>query len=408
MRTVFKISYYLRSNYKNKEGKCPLMIRISLNGKMANIGSSGLSIDPKKWDSRNSRMKTRKAEALQFNYQLDRITTSLNEIITKLKDDETLSIEKIKSYYLRGNQNTATFLSIFQKHNEDIHSLIGISKSKATYQKYERARKHFFNFLKNKYRRTDIKPVELKHIMLHDFEIYLKTTGNCSHNTTAKFMQTIRTICLFAQNSNFMTHNPFLNYKISFQKVDRGYLLEDELKKLIDKKIAIPRLERVRDIFLFSCFTGLAYIDVSNLTKDNLLEKDGRYWIMTHRQKTKVASNVLLLDIPLQIIKKYNDTSKERLLPVLSNQKMNSYLKEIGDLCSIKKNLTFHLARHTFATTVTLEKGVPIETVSKMLGHTNIKTTQIYARITTDKIEREMLKLSNKLDEYTITSKKLS
>ncbi len=211
-------------------------------------------------------------------------------------------------------------------------------------------------------------------------------------------MQTIRTICLFAQNSNFMNHNPFLNYKISFQKVDRGYLLEDELKKLIDKKIDIPRLERVRDIFLFSCFTGLAYIDVANLTKDNLLEKEGHYWIMTRRQKTKVASNVLLLDIPLQIIKKYKGTSKERLLPVLSNQKMNSCLKEISDLCGIKKNLTFHLARHAFATTVTLEKGVPIKTVSKMLGHTNIKTTQIYARITKDKIEKEMLELSNKLN----------
>lgn len=406
MRTVFKISYYLRSNYKNKEGKCPVMIRISLNGKMANIGSSGLFIEPNKWDKKSYRMKSRKAEALQFNYQLDSITTSLNETFAKLKNDETLSIDKIKNSYLGTNKNTDTFLNIFEKHNEDVAALVGISKSKATYQKYKRAEKYFRKFLMKKYKLTDIKPIELTHLMLHDFEIYMKTTGNCSHNTTAKFMQTIRTICLFAQNSNLMQHNPFANYKISFQKVDRGFLLEEELKRIIEKKITTSRLEKVRDIFLFSCFTGLAYIDVANLTKDNLVEKDGRYWIMTHRKKTKVASNILLLDIPLQIIRKYQNIAKDdKLLPILSNQKMNSYLKEIADLCGIHKNLTFHLARHTFATTVTLEKGVPIETVSKMLGHTNIKTTQIYARITTDKIEKEMLELSDKLGNYTIADK---
>ncbi len=404
MRTVFKISYYLRSNYKNKEGKCPIMIRISLNGKMANIGSSGLSIDPKKWDKKSYRMKTRKAEALQFNYQLDSITTSLNEIFIGLKDDETLSIEKIKNTYLGVNQKVETFLNIFQKYNDDILALVGISKSKGTYQRYERTKKHFSNFLKQKYKRSDIKPIELTHLMLHDFEIYMKTTGNCSHNTTAKFIQRIRTICIFAQNSNLMIHNPFLNYKISFRKVDRGYLLEEELKRIIKKKITIPRLEKVRDIFIFSCFTGLAYIDVANLTEDNLIEKDGHFWIMTHRKKTSTGSNILLLDIPLQIIEKYRGVSDKGLLPILSNQKMNSYLKEIADICGITKKLTFHLARHTFATTVTLEKGVPLETVSKMLGHTNIKTTQIYARITTDKIEKEMLELSDKLENYTITT----
>lgn len=401
MKAIFKISYYLRSNYKNKEGKCPIIIRISLNGQMCNVGSSGLSVIPEKWDAKYSRMKGKSAEALGLNYQLDSITTSLNNIFKRLELDGTLSVEKIKSIYTGYGQGTETFLSIFQKHNDDIKSLVGKTKSKGTLQKYERAKKHFKEFIKKKYNRLDIKPIELTYMLLYDFEIYLKTIAKCSHNTTSKFIQTIRTICIFAQDSNQMTHNPFAKYKISFKKVDRGYLLDDEIKRIMQKDFATTRLEKVRDIFIFSCFTGLAYIDVANLTTDNFIENNGKYWIMTKRQKSKVASNVLLLDIPLQIIRKYEkERTDDKLLPILSNQKMNSYLKEIGDVCGIKKNLTFHLARHTFATTVTLSRGVPIETVSKMLGHTNIKTTQIYARITTEKIQKEMLELSDKLDDY--------
>ena len=372
MKTVFKISYYLRSNYKTKEGKCPVMIRISLNGKMCNLGSSGLSVKPEKWDSKNSCMKSKTAEALNFNYRLNSITVSINDIFRKLEFDETLSVEKIKSIYSGCNQNTETFLEIFKKHNDDIKTLVGKTKTKATLQKYEVLRRHFTQFLKDKYNRTDIKPIELNHIVLHDFDVYLKTSKNCSNNTTSKFMQSLRTICLFAQNSGLMNHNPYANYHIKFEQVDRGYLIDNEIKKIFNKEFDCERLKHVRDVFIFACFTGLSYIDVANLTKDNLIENDGKYWIMTKRQKTKTATNVLLLDIPLEIIKKYEGKSKgNRLLPVLSNQKTNSYLKEIADVCGIKKNLTYHLARHTFATTITLAKGVPIETVSKMLGHTN-------------------------------------
>ncbi len=405
MKAVFKVSYYLRSNYKNKEGKSPIIIRIFLNGKMCNIGSSGLSINPKKWDSKHSRMKGKTAEALNLNYQLDNITTSLNTIFNKinLENSESLSVEKIKSIYTGYNNQVNTFLEVFQSYNDDLKKLIGKTKSRATYQKYERAKEHFRKFLLKKYNRKDIKLTELAHSTIHDFEIYLKTTGRCSHNTTAKTIQYIRTISLFAKNNGLMNNDPFQNYKITFQKVDRGYLNDNEIKKIIQKKITIPRLEKVRDIFVFACFTGLAYIDVENLTTNNLIENEGQYWIMTKRKKTNIISNILLLDIPMNIIKKYEKQRKgNKLLPILSNQKMNSYLKEIATICGINKNLTFHLARHTFATTVTLAKGMPIETVSKMLGHTNIKTTQIYARITTEKIEKEMLSLADKLKDYSV------
>ena len=216
-----------------------------------------------------------------------------------------------------------------------------------------------------------------------------------------KFIQTFKTVVILAKNNGWIYSDPFANYKIRIKRVDRGYLTEQEIQTMLKKKFASKRLEQVRDIFIFSCLTGLAYIDLKNLTKEDIqIAFDGKPWIMTSRQKTDTPVRVPLLKIPQDILKKYDGKlPKGQLLPVLSNQKLNSYLKEIADLCGITKNVTFHLARHTFATTMTLAKGVPIETVSKMLGHTNIQTTQIYARITNDKISRDMQLLSGKLDD---------
>lgn len=214
-------------------------------------------------------------------------------------------------------------------------------------------------------------------------------------------MQTLRMIIIEAKNNGWIFNDPFANYRIRLKKVDRGYLTEEELQRILQKKMPCTRLEQVRDVFIFSCFTGLAYIDVRNLTKENIRTSfDGKLWIMTHRHKTQTSVNVPLLKVPQLLLEKYEGMLPDgRLLPVLSNQKLNSYLKEIADLCGIEKNITFHLARHTFATTMTLAKGVPIETVSKMLGHTNIVTTQIYARITNDKIGRDMQALAGQLSE---------
>jgi site-specific recombinase XerD len=237
-------------------------------------------------------------------------------------------------------------------------------------------------------------------MFLCDFEIYLMTTVGCNANTSAKFMQFLKRIIIIARNNGMITADPFANYKIHMTKVDRGYLTQEDIEKLLKKQFTIKRLELVRDIFVFSCFTGLAYIDVKNLTdKEIRTSFDGKLWIMTKRQKTNVQSNILLLDVPKMILEKYKGKAIDnKLLPILSNQKMNAYLKEIGDVCEIDKEITFHLARHTFATTITLARGVPIETVSKMLGHTNITTTQIYARITDSKISNDMQALAIKLE----------
>ena len=280
---------------------------------------------------------------------------------------------------------------MFKKHNEDVAKLVGINKSKATYQKYEVARKRLSNFVKEKYHLNDIALKEINHLFLMDFEFYLLTSCGCNPNTTAKFMQFFKRIIIIAKNNGWIKADPFANYKIRLKKVDRGYLSQEEVTAIAMKKFSTKRLEQVRDIFIFSCFCGLAYIDVKNLRKENIRTSfDGNLWIIGKREKTDVSFSIPLLDIPRKILEKYEGKLPDnKILPVLSNQKMNAYLKEIGTLCGINKDLTFHLARHTFAT-LTLSKGVSIESVSKMLGHTNIRTTQIYARITDSKISDDM------------------
>ena len=399
---IFKVSYYVRSNYENKQGKSPLMIRIFLNGEMLNLGSSGLNIDKKLWNNSTSRMKGRTAEALNVNAQLDKISISLQDIFKQYKDDPDLSLDKIKSVYLGKDRPKTTFLEFYDKYLEDVKFMIGAGKTKATYDKYSATKKHFMKFLELKYGRKDIRPKELTHVMIHDFDIYLRTTGGLKSNSATKTLKFFKTIVIFAQKCGIMSHDPFVNHHFHLEYVDRGFLTDEEIQVIMKKEFPTQRLEQVRDVFIFSCFCGLAYIDVANLKEDNIVELDGKKWIMTKRQKTNIPSNILLLDIPLKIIDKYKGKTKGgKLLPILSNQKMNSYLKEIADVCGIKKTLTYHVARHTFAT-MTLSKGVPIESVSKMLGHTNIKTTQIYARITNKKIEEDMTKLAEKLESFKI------
>lgn len=400
MKMIFKVSYYVRSNYENKQGKSPLMIRIFLNGEMLNVGSSGICIDKKLWDSSTSRMKGRSSESLNLNAQLDNISSSLQTIFKKHEFDEDLTLDKIKSIFLGKNKVKTTFVEFYDKYLEDIKAQVGAGKSIALYHKYSAARKHFVNFLHTKYGRKDLMPGELNHLIIHDFEIYLRTVVALKPNSATKTLKFFKTVVIFAQKCGVMTHDPFLNHHFHLEHVDRGFLTDDEIRRIMERDFDIPRLEAVRDIFIFSCFCGLAYNDVAHLTLENIVTLDNRKWIIINRQKTNVQSNIPLMEIPQMIITKYEGKTKDgRLLPVLSNQKINAYLKEIADLCGIKKRLSYHVARHTFAT-MSLSEGVPIESVSKMLGHTNIKTTQIYARITNKKIEQDMMQAADKFNGF--------
>ncbi len=400
-KSTFKILFYGRKNQLNKEGKFNIMIRVSVNGEVSQF-SSKLDIEPKFWDVKLGKAAGNSMQARRLNSLLEDIRTSLRNHYREIEVHEAyVTAEKIRNAFLGYDIKQHTLLELFKSHNEDARKLIGISKTEATLAKYDRTCRRLEEFMSAKYKISDIALREINHKFITDFEAYLHAVSKCSDNTSAKFIQIFRMIIIVAKNNGLIFKDPFANYKIRFKRVDRGYLTDQEMQIIVEKKFVSKRLEQVRDIFIFSCFTGLAYIDVKQLTAENIRTSfDGKLWIMTHRQKTDTPVNVPLLNIPLSILKKYEGKlSNGQLLPVLSNQKLNSYLKEIGDLCGINKNITFHMARHTFATTTTLSKGVPIETVSKMLGHTNIQTTQIYARITNEKIGKDMQLLSGKLND---------
>ena len=308
-----------------------------------------------------------------------------------------VTAEMVKNAFTGVTAKEESLVPLYKQHLEDTKKLIGLSKANPTYQKYERMYRRVVEFMKKKYNITDIPLREIKYQFIVDLEFFLRTEYGYSQNTTYKCMKFFKQVINKAIRAGLITVDPFNGYKISVQRVDRGFLSEDDLKKMMEKEFASKRLEQVRDIFVFACFTGLAYIDLANLRVDNIQKMfDGRLWIVTHRQKTNTKVTVPLLPPAIKILKKYEGKYLDgQLMPIITNQKLNCYLKEIADICGIEKNLTFHLARHTFATTMTLGKGVPIESVSKMLGHTNIQTTQIYARITNEKISHDMLKEKN-------------
>ncbi|MDH6312825.1 site-specific recombinase XerD [Parabacteroides sp. PFB2-10] len=398
MSSSFKILFYIKKNQVNKNGKCTIMVRLSINGTRTQF-SSKLEIEPELWDTNAGRGKGKSTTILRLNHLLNDIRTSLTTTYYDVEKKEHVTGEKIRNIFLGYTTEQQTLLTVFAEHNVEVKKMVGIGKTKATLEKYERTYNRLKDYLETRHRVSDISLREINHSFITGFETYLRVDCRCNENTTAKFMQFFKRIVIIARNNGWIVGDPFANYKIRIKRVDRGYLTEDELHEIIKKNMTSERLEHVRDIFIFSCYTGLAYIDVKNLKEENIRKSfDGSLWIMTKRQKTSTTVNVPLLKIPSMILKKYKGKLKNgQLLPVLSNQKTNSYLKEIADLCGIEKNLTFHLARHTFATTTTLAKGVPIETVSKMLGHTNISTTQIYARITNSKISEDMKVLAKKM-----------
>jgi site-specific recombinase XerD len=295
-----------------------------------------------------------------------------------------------------------SLIETFTYHNTMMLERIGIDVVKATHTKFETVLKKLKEFLKIKHKRSDLYLKELNHKFIVDFEHFLRTDESIGHNTTMKYIRNLKKVMNMAVANDWIQKNPFGNFVCTNKKVVREILTEAEIQILSEKQFFIERLAEVRDIFLFCCYTGYAFVDVEKLKPSDVAYGiDGGKWIYTSRKKTGTQSNVPLLPIANEIIDRYKEhpycVANERLLPVKSNQKMNAYLKEIADLCGITKKLTMHIARHTFATTVTLSNGVPIETVSRLLGHTKLATTQIYAQVLENKVSHDMNILKDKL-----------
>lgn len=406
MQPSFSILFYPRGNDVDKHGKVPIYARITVNGKRSEF-SIRRKVTLDKWSSEAGKIKGNSTEARTFNRYLSEIESKLYRIHQDLSQNgDSVTAIKIKNSYFGKDKVHKMLLEIFQDHNDKVEKLVGKDFAPGTLERYKTAKKHIANYIQQEYKVNDIPVKEVDHQFISNFEYYLKTTRNCAHNSAIKYITNFKKIIRIAHANDWIDKDPFLHWKGKLKIVDREYLTEKELQTLVEKEFPTDRLNHVKDIFVFCCFTGLAYADVKKLAIKNLvLGVTGELWIKIKRSKTDTRSNIPILSIPQAIIDKYkdksNDTNTEYLLPVLSNQKMNAYLKEIADLCGIQKNLTFHLARHTFATTVTLTNGVPMESVSKMLGHKSIKTTQHYAKIIDKKVSDDMKSLKDKLLKYS-------
>lgn len=363
-------------------------------------------VDPRKWHSKSEKMLGKSPEAIELNNYINvirnRIKNIHQDLIEKKKSVSSKSIlDEFKGVNKKKPKMT---LQVFKEHNEQMDRLSGKSISKSTAKRYWTCYNHVEQFLKEEYKAENYPMNDINHQFITKFEYFLKTKRECNHNSALKYVNNFKKIIRIALANQWMDRDPFYNYKVQFETVEREYLNEEEVQKLIDKDLHLDRLKLVRDMFVFSCYTGLAYSDVKKLSSADITKGiDGGKWIRIKRTKTKSLSSIPLLPVAEEILDRYKDHPEVKdgkyVLPVLSNQKSNAFLKEIAALCGIKKTLTTHLARHTFATTITLTNGVPIESVSKMLGHQDLRTTQHYAKIVDRKISNDMKALKIKLEE---------
>lgn len=403
-KASFSLIFYISRTKAKKNGEVPVLMKININGNRV-VMNLQRSINPNDWDSARARALGRTNEARIFNEYLETIRVKAHkkftellaytdEVTPQMLRDAILGVKTAKSKQI---------IDIWQDYVADLFKLIGKEVTRATYQKHSRAMRYFEEFLKKKYQASDVSIKSVNYQMIQQFSIFLKTDKECNHNTTIKFLQNLKTVTRLSIRSGWLLKDPFNGISLTLKEVDRPYLSHEEIERLIAFNSPFDRLNSVRDFFVFSCFTGLAYIDVSKLKRSEIEgNEESGFWIRTRRQKTGGKANIPLLDIPMSIINNYSRLellrANDPILPILSNQKMNAYLKELADLCGIEKQLSFHVARHTFATTVTMMNGVPIETVSKMLGHKNLQSTQHYARIVDKKVGDDMKLLAAKLN----------
>lgn len=401
MKEKITLHFYLRSKKAVATGLLPLYVRLTVDGERLEFSSKRF-IEKSKWSDELSKMKGSSEEARSINNYVDSLKSKIIDIqMTLNHKKESLNVENFRKQLFGKEDRQRMIIPIYNEHNNRIESLLGNGYAPGTLERFKISLKHLQEFLSWKFEKSDIAIDKIDFALITDFEFYLRSVKSCSNNTAVKYVRNFRKIIKICLSNDWLDKDPFAKYVGVMKEVETEFLTEEEIQSIYNKKFRTPRLELVRDIFIFCCFTGLAYVDVKGLKQDHIgIGIDGQKWIFKNRQKTDTKSKIPLLPIPEELIKKYADHPKclneDRILPVLSNQKMNGYLKEIGDLCETTKEITFHMARHTFATSLTLTNGVPIESVSKMLGHKNIQTTQHYARVLDKKVSEDMQNLRAK------------
>ncbi len=409
MKTTISLLFYAKKHKISPQGQVPIYTRITVDGKRFE-SSTGIYVDYDKWSLEKGKMKNTTEESRLINNHLETIRMQVHEAQVELLQKKIpITIQSIKNQLLGITGKSRMLVGIFQDHNNKIESLVHQEYAPGTLQRYKTSLKHTVDFMQWKHNITDIDIAEIDHAFIMDYEFYLRSVRKCNNNTTVKYLKNFKKIIRICLANGWLDRDPFVNYKSKVREVEREFLTMEQVYQLQNTQFQNEQHTLVKDIFIFSCFTGLAYIDVKNLTKANIsIGIDAKKWIFTNRQKTETASRIPLLPIAEQLIQKYEThpytVIQNKLLPVFCNQKVNIYLKEIAQICNLPNKLTFHIARHTFATSVTLSNGVPIETVSKMLGHKNIRTTQHYAKILDKKVSDDMQLLLDKLEQQTKTT----
>ena len=402
-QTTFTLSFWVNAT-RVKNNQVSVFARVTVNGKRANI-SLKRKVVLSEWDSNKGKARGNKQESRLLNRYLDLVKNRVYEAHEQLvKEKVFICAQSIKARFLGEDNEEYSLLTLVDYHNTQMSE----SLTYGTLKNYFTTQKYIKLFLTKKRKTQDVYLSQLTFRFLVDFEKFLRTHTPDDHqkkmenNTIMKHIQRLRKMVTLAYKMEWLDKDPFIKFKPTYIKNERCFLNPNELQAIIEKQFDIDRLTLVKDLFVFSCYTGLSYIDVMNLNEDNIaLGIDGEKWIITNRQKTNNKVKIPILPIAEELIKKYKGHIKTKntntLFSAISNQKLNAYLKEIADVCNIKKNITFHIARHTFATTVTLSNGVPIETVSKLLGHTKIATTQIYAKVIERKISDDMRELKKRI-----------
>lgn len=403
MERSFGLLFYPKKDSRGGNRTRYIYMRITVDGLNCHI-STKKQCNPKHWNTGIGRVNVKAEGSKEINDELDLLYRKVYEMKKVLaENNDPITAENIKTLLMGGSLKKTRYMlmEIFKKHNDQMAALVGREYAAGTLERYNTSMKHTLSFLQYRYNILDIDVRDLDYEFLSEYEFWFKTVRKCEHNSTIKYLANFRKIINRCIRNGWLLRDPFLGFKMNKHEIEKTPLTPLELQALTDKQFETTRLAVVRDIFLFSCYSGLAYADVKKLNRSELIiGMDGEKWLITKRQKTDTTSRIPLLPAALKIIDQYSNHPQcvldNRVLPVLSNQKMNAYLKEIAELCGINKYLTFHIARHTFATTVTLSNGVPIETVAKMLGHRNLKTTQHYAKILDIKISQDMKSIMNK------------
>ena len=397
-RSTFKVLFYVNGS-KEKNGIVPIMGRVTINGSVAQF-SCKQTIPKTLWDAKGNRAKGKSIEARDINHALDNIKAQIIKHYQRISDREAyVTAEMVRNAYQGIGSEYETLLGAFDKDNATFQKRVGTDRVKATYMARVRARNHVAAFIKANYKRSDLSMLELTPDFIKEFAVFLSTDRGLQNGSIWTNCMWLKGVVMRAHFNGLIPRNPFAQFHISPNIKEREYLTEEELKTLMTHEFADAKLSYIRDIFVFASFTALSFVDVKELTTDDIVEVNGEKWILSKRHKTKVPFQVKLLDIPLQIIKRYEEFQTDKsVFPNLNYWSICKPLKKMIKECGITKDISFHCARHGFAT-LALSKGMPIESVSRVLGHTNIVTTQLYAKITTQKIDHDLTMFGDKLNQ---------